>query len=154
MNYDESLLSAAVSAGTCSEYYGLCSEYPLVPGQYSKKAPFKEILAAAEGNMPLTKQRGPGIVFEVGGLPEGVSLNIIVQSGGTIETDFVVEHADQAHRGTFAILCNEAMMHAGHSAPNPPYPRPVCASADAVVAVVRRLQGMVIALEKALKCAE
>ncbi|MDF3196600.1 hypothetical protein [Pseudomonas sp. 1928-m] len=149
MNYDLSLLKAANSVGLCSAYYKLCNDHPFISGSGSKKIPFKEILAAAEGIINLSKLRGPGTVFQVGRLPEGVSLNIIIQSGGTVETDIIIQHPQKEYRATFAILSNETLKYAGLSAPNPAYPRPICASAKEMIIVFARLQELTISLAKA-----
>jgi len=151
MNYAPALLSAANQAGICAAYYKLCAEHPLVPGSSAKKVPYKEILAAAKGQLSLSKLPGPGTVFRVEGLPQGVSLNFIIQSGGTIETDFSIQQAQRKDGGTFAILCNEAMKHSGLAAPNPAYPRPTCSSSDAMVAAFKRFHELLLALAQAGK---
>lgn len=150
MNYDLSLLEAANNVSLCSAYYELCNNYPHIPGSGSKKTPFKEILAAAEGIIILSKLRGPGIVFQVGGLPERVSLNIIIQSGSSVETDIIIQHPQQEYRATFAILSNETLKNSGISEPNPGYPRPICTSANDMVIVIARLRELTIALAKAV----
>ena len=135
------LLAAANSAGVCGAYYRLCGEYPFISGSNTKKLPYKEILGAANGKILLSKLRGPGTVFQVEGLPKTISINFIIQTGGTIETDFLISEAEQEHRSTFAILCNEALKQAELPAPKPAYPRPVCSSAgDMVAAFVRLLE--------------
>jgi len=133
MNYAPNLLAAANSAGICSAYYKLCNEFHVIPGTCNRKLPFKEILATANGAISLSKLAGPGTVFQVGELPAGVSIAFVIQTGNSIESGFSIVEAQQEHKGTLAILCNEALKYAALPAPNPAYPRPVCASATEMV---------------------
>lgn len=135
------LLASALARGVCDRYYQLCAEYPLSASPDVKKVPYKEVLAAA-GELPLTMLKGPGTVFSAGGMPQGTELDFIIQSGGTVETGFSLG----ADRTTFAILCNLAMAHAGRPAPSPGYPRPVCSSAQAMVAVFARIRELALEL--------
>ncbi|WP_458071773.1 hypothetical protein [Rhodanobacter sp. BL-MT-08] len=149
MNYTRDILVAASQSGIGDAYYKLCKEHPLLPGTSVKKVPYKDILSAAVGVVLLSKLAGPGIVFKLGGLPDGVCLNFIIQSGGWVETHFVIAQAGQEQHGTFAILCNEALKHAGQPAPVPAYPRPVCSSATELVTVFCVFQELILALSKA-----
>lgn len=151
MNYAPILLEAANSAGICSAYYKLCNEFPFTPGVCNKKLPHKEILAAADRNIPLSKLAGPGTVLSVEGLPNGVSLVVVVQTGGSIETGFSIQHAHQENKGTFAILCNEARKFAGLPVPNPAYPRPICATAAEMTTVFVRLKELTLAFANAVQ---
>ena len=150
MNYSRDILDAASHVGIWDAYYKLCKEHPLVPGTSVKKVPYKDVLSAAEGVVLLSKLAGPGLVFKLGGLPDGVSLNFIIQSGGTVETHFVIGQAEHELHGTFAILCNEALKHVGQPTPVPAYPRPICSSATELVTVFYVLQELVLALSEAV----
>ena len=151
MNFTAETLNAANHADICGAYYRLCKEHPFVPGANHKKVPYKDVLVAAEGTVQLSKLRGPGTVFKVGDLPEGLSLNFIVQSGGSVETHFTIGGMGQEQQGTFATLCNEALKHSGHAAPNPPYPRPICESSTELAAAFRKLQELAVGLFGALR---
>jgi hypothetical protein len=148
MNLAPELLAAATRENICPAYYRLCAEYPYVAGM--NKTPYKEILAAAEDRLHLTKLSGPGSVLELVDLPDGLSLRFILQSGGTVETDFSVRENSAGFGGTFAIMCNEASKHAGLPPPNPGYPRPYCSSASAFVAVFDDLRHLLITLSRAV----
>jgi hypothetical protein len=86
---------------------------------------------------------GPGTGFQLSGLPDGVSLNFIVQSRTTVETDFTVPFKNAQQRGTFAIVCNAALVHHKMSVPTPPYPRPESHSIEELLAVFRGLDALV-----------
>ena len=153
MNFTAEILKAADQAGICSAYYRLCKEQPFLPGAANKKVPYKEVLAASAGIIQLSKLGGPGAAYKVGGLPDGLSLNLIVQSGGSVESHFTVHGVEQEQQGTFATLCNEAVKHSGQPAPSPPYPRPICSSSTQLVATFRTLQELAIALFGAVRAA-
>ena len=148
MSYSKDVLGAAIHAGTARAYYKLCAEHPIILGTNVKKVPYKEILSAADGVVPLTKIAGPGTVFRLGGLPAGVSLDFIIQGGGSVETHFAIGQAGHEQHGTFAVLCNEAIRHAGQPIPVPPYPRPICSSATELVSVFYTLQQLILALSE------
>jgi len=152
LTFPSNLLVAADLAGVCSAYYELCSEYPNVLGSTNVKLPYKAILEAAKEKIALTKLLGPGIVFQVGGLPEGVWLNLIVQSGGSVETYFVIRQGDDEYRGTFAILCNQARVAAGR--PDPQYPRPICTTASGMVAAFAAIKELTLQFAKGIQPAE
>lgn len=154
MSYPKDVLGAAIHAGTVRAYYKLCAEHPIILGTNVKKSPYKEVLSAAVGVVPLTKRAGPGAVFKLGGLPDDVSLDFIIQSGGSVETHFAIGQAGHEQHGTFAVLCNEAVRHAGQPAPVPPYPRPICSSATELVSVFCTLQQLIVALSEAVLEAE
>lgn len=148
MNFPPSILLAASSAGITEKYYDLCNRFPFKAGAPLKKVAAKEVLNSAQGTIQISKLAGPGTVFQLDGLPNGVSLNFIIQSGGTVETDFSVSFDDLEARGTFAILCNEAMKHQGLPAPNPAYPRPICSSAQDLVSVFKSFRELALLLLK------
>lgn len=148
MNFAPSILLAASSSGITEKYYGLCDRFPFKAGAPLKKVAAKEVLNAAQGTIQISKLAGPGTVFQLEGLPNGVSLNFIIQSGGTVETDFSVSFDGQEARGTFAILCNEATKHQGLPAPNPAYPRPICSSAQEMVSTFQSLRELALLLSK------
>ena len=142
------MLLAASSSGITDKYYGLCNRFPFKAGAPLKKVAAKEVLNAAQGTIQISKLVGPGTVFQLEGLPNGVSLNFIIQSGGTIETDFSVSFDGQEERGTFAMLCNEATKQQGLPAPNPAYPRPTCGSSQEAVSIFESLRELVLLLSK------
>jgi hypothetical protein len=90
-------------------------------------------------------------VFSVGGLPNGVSLAVIVQTGGSIETGFSIQYIQQEHKGTFAILCNEACKFSGLPVPNPAYPRPICATAAEMITAFVRIKELTLAFAEAVQ---
>jgi hypothetical protein len=151
MNFTPEILAAAIHEGICDAYYKLCEEHPFVPGANNEKARYKDVLMAAEGTVQLTRLGGPGTVFGAGGLPDGLSLNFIIQSGNSVETHFIIRGAGNEQQGTFATLCNDALRYAGLPPPNPAYPRPVCSSTTELVGAFRALQELAITLFGALR---
>lgn len=148
MNLESSILLAAFSLGVTEKYYGLCDRFPYKAGTPFKKIAGKEVLNAAKGKIEISKLTGPGAVFRLVGLPDDVSLNFIVQSGGAVETDFSLSIDGQKMRGTFAILCNESVKNQGFPAPNPAYPRPIGNSAQEMVSIFQSLGELVLVLAK------
>ncbi|WP_157798645.1 hypothetical protein [Dyella ginsengisoli] len=151
MNFTDEILSAANHAGICSAYYRLCNEHQFVPGTKNRKVPYKDVLAAADGKIQLSKLPGPGTAFKSGGLPEGLTLNFIVQSGGSVEAHFAIGGVGHEQQGTFATLCNEALKQSGQPVPSPPYPRPICGSPTELVAAFHALQELAVSLFGALR---
>jgi hypothetical protein len=149
MNYAPDLLAAAYSAGICAGYQELCSDYAVKAHGVATKLNGDEIVAAAYGQVPISKSSGRGLVFELASPPDDVSLKIIVLSGNAVETDFVIGRYRPRIRGSFAILCNKALKQAGLPLPSPAYPRPVCHSARDLAAVLGRLRDLVFALARA-----
>ena len=143
MNFAPEFLALVSNSDVCSSYYALCREHPLRLDVPLAKAPWKDILQAAAGRVPLTRLRDPGRVFQLGGLPHDVSLNFIIQGGGTVETDLVVPWRGTPQRGTFAILCNQATGYSGNPLPDPPYPRPEFHSLDELLIVVQRFDTLI-----------
>lgn len=86
MNFDLDFLTAVADSDICSAYYSLCREHPLRIGGPIEKAPATAVLKAAAGRVSLSKLSGPGTVFQLGGLPDNLSLTFIVQSRTRIET--------------------------------------------------------------------
>ncbi|WP_157212790.1 hypothetical protein [Herbaspirillum sp. CF444] len=148
MNFESSILLSTFSLGVTEKYYGLCDRFPYRAGALYAKIAAKELLNAAQGKIQISKLPGPGAVFQLVGLPDDVSLNFIVQSGGTVETDFSLLIDGQKARGTFAILCNESVKNQGFPAPNPAYPRPIGSSAEEMVSIFQSLGELVLVLAK------
>lgn len=154
MNLEDSLLDTAYAAGVTKQYYELCEKFQFGAGAPYKKVPFKAVLATASGRIDLSKLPGPGTVFQLGGLPAGLSLNFIVQSGGTVETDFCLSVGSETVRSTLALFCNTCLKNQGLPPPSPAYPRPICSSAENMVVVFESLKEIVFLLsEEALKAA-
>ena len=143
MNFAPEFLSAVAASNICSSYYDLCNKHPLRIDAPPAKSPFKEVLKAAVGRVQLTKLSGPGTVYQLDGLPDGVALNFIVQGRSTVETDFVVPYKETKEGGTFAILCNAALAHSGQALPTPPYPRPQFCSLDELLVIFQSFDGLV-----------
>lgn len=143
MNFNPDFLAAVADSDVCGSYYDLCREHPLRIGAPIEKAPATAVLKAAAGRISLRKLSGPGTVFQLGGLPEGVSLNFIVQSRTTVETDFTVPFKGAQEGGTFAIVCNAALAHTRKSVPNPPYPRPESHSLEELLAIFQSFDALV-----------
>jgi hypothetical protein len=150
MNLKTSLLAAAYSAGVPDKYYGLCTKFPFVDGVPYRKVAAKDVLAAATGHIEISKLSGPGTVFQLNGLPAGVSLKFIVQSGGTVETHFCITVDDQEAFDTFAGFCKECLEHQGLPPLQPPYPRPECNSAEDLIATFKELRELVLLLSRAI----
>lgn len=99
MAVDPEFVAAVASSNVCALYYALCDEYPLrlrIPRTTLAKTAVLEAAAARE--LPLEKLRGPGAVYRLSSLPENLSLNVIIQGGGSLETDFTVHFRDRPQR--------------------------------------------------------
>jgi hypothetical protein len=143
MSFSPDFIAAAAASDICASYYALCDEYPLRLNAPKASLTKNAILeAAAATSLSLEKLGGPGAVYRLSSLPDGLSLNFIVQGHGSLETDFTVQLADTAQRGTFATLCHSARISGGRPAHQPPYPRPTCLSADELVAAMKRLEDL------------
>ncbi len=149
MNLKTSLFTAAYSAGVPQKYYSLCAKFPFVAGVLYTKMGAKDVLAAATGQVEISKLSGPGRVFQLNGLPAGVSLKFVVQSGGTVETHFCLSADNQEAFDTFASFCKECLEHQG-LCPNPPYPRPVCKSTDDLIAAFQEFRDLVLLLSNTI----
>lgn len=73
----------------------------------------KNLLAATADIIPLEKLRGPGSVYRHLSLPEGLSLNFIIQGRSIVETHFSIETNGTRHESSFAILSKELTEFAG-----------------------------------------
>ncbi len=143
MNFAPEFLAFVSNSDVCSEYYALCREHPLRIDVPLAKAPWREILRAAAGRVPLTKLGGPGTVVRLGGLPEGVSLDFIIQGRSTVDTIFDVPWRGQSECGRFAILCNLSTECSGNPLPDPPYPRPEFHSLDELLTILQRFDTLI-----------
>lgn len=144
MAFSSSFLAAVDAAGICDGYYGVCAEHPFRPGPPEGSTSGKAVLEAAKGEIFLRKLQGPGTVFLLENLPAGLALNFIIQSRATVETDFSVSHQGQQERGTFAVLCHSALGYTGLPFRNPPYPRPVFASAQELIVIMQKLRAVLL----------
>lgn len=117
-------LSAAADAGIHTAYYALCHAHPLRLDQPSISTSARNVLGAVTDGVQLEKLRGPGSVYRILALPEGVALNVIIQGRDIIETHFRVVCAEYAEEGSFAILSRELMLFTATASTMPPYPRP------------------------------
>ncbi|RYF45755.1 MAG: hypothetical protein EOO38_15460 [Cytophagaceae bacterium] len=143
MAVDPEFIAAVASSNVCALYYALCEEYPLrlrIPRTTLAKTAVLEAAAARE--LPLEKLRGPGAVYRLSSLPENLSLNVIIQGGGSLETDFTVHYRDRPQRDGFAQLCYSARIFTGQPPCQPPYPRPTCLSVDEILPVIKRLDDL------------
>ncbi|MDQ1922248.1 hypothetical protein [Massilia pseudoviolaceinigra] len=148
MSAEASLFDTAYAAGVTKQYYELCGRFPLEPSASYKKVPFKAVLTAASGQIELSKLPGTGTVFQSEEMPDGVSLNFIVQSGGTVETDFCISVGNKVVRSTFAIFCNSCLKQQNLPLPKPAYPRPVCSSAEDLVVAFKSLRKLVLLISE------
>jgi len=143
MNFDPDFLTAVEDSDICSAYYSLCREHPLRIGAPIEKAPATALLKAAAGRVSLSKLSGPGTVFQLGGLPDNLSLTFIVQSRTRIETGFAIPFKEVQQQGTFAILCNAALTQSKMKVPSPPYPRPESHSVEELLAIFQEFDALV-----------
>ena len=140
---EQSFLSAAADCGIHTSYYALCDRYPLRLDLPSIPASAKSLLEATSGEVPLEKLRGPGSVYKLLGLPEGIALKFIIQKRTSIETHFSVAIGEMARTGTFAILCKDILANNGEPARSPPYPRPTFHSVEEFIAILRSFDQLV-----------
>ncbi|MDF7773981.1 hypothetical protein P1X14_01875 [Sphingomonas sp. AOB5] len=149
MFFSREFITAVAASDICETYYALCDDYPSRLDTPKASLAKKAVLEAAGAeSLPLEKLSGPGTVFRLSSMPPETGLNVIVQSHGSVETDFSVTFAGAEERGTFALLCHSALGVAGKPVRNPPYPRPTCLSADELVQVMKRLEALVHRLDK------
>ncbi|UXS03809.1 hypothetical protein [Agrobacterium tumefaciens] len=132
-----SLLAAASRSGIHTFYYKLCAGYPLRPEEPSIALPSKNLLAATADIIPLEKLRGPGSVYRHLSLPEGLSLNFIIQGRSIVETHFSIETNGTRHESSFAILSKELTEFAGTAKHVPPYPRPAFYSLNELLGILQ-----------------
>ena len=152
MDFSRGFLHTLISSGACDAYYSICEQHPLRPGNTRSAFSAAAVLEAAKGVVSVSRLRGPGSVYQLDGLPDGMALNFILQRGG-LETDFTVPSAEGTQRGTFAIACHAASVEAGRTPRNPPYPRPEFLSIDELVAIFAKLDSLVRRLSISLECA-
>lgn len=133
-----SFLSMIADSAICDEYYRVCDVHRTDPTE-PVKINARAILKAASERINLRKLEGPGVSYEVGGLPEAAELRFILQKAGSIETFFSVRYGDAIQSGRFPILCNMALSSEGRPVPNPPYPKPVYASIEELIVVFQEL---------------
>lgn len=113
--------------------------------------PFKDVLKAAEGKIDIKKLKGPGICYDVQGLPESVLLRFIVQSRTRVETYVKLSGVEQAHVSSFASMCCAAKQATGKAMPNPPYPRPEAHTLSELIQVFIQLKNLALAFDNAIK---
>lgn len=143
MNFPDEFLAAVALSDVCTSYYGLCQMHPLRIGAPKVQAPAKEVIKAAAGRVALSKLRGPGSVYRLGGLPTGTSLACILQGRCTVETDFTVLFRETQQRGTFAVLCKDASAYSGQASATLPYPRPNFYDLEELLGIFRELDVLV-----------
>jgi hypothetical protein len=152
MDFLINLIRAANASMFASDYHKICTEHSFNGIHTPVKLSSKEIISASTGVIKLTKLNGTGAVYKLDDLPYGLSLNLIIQSGGTIETDFKIEIGTNKFRGSLASLYNETMQSINNHPPKPPYPRPECSSAINFVTVVLQLKEIILKIHKELTC--
>lgn len=139
--FTDSFLKMIANSAICDEYYRICDAYRTDPTE-PVKINARAILKAASERINLRKLEGPGISYEVGGLSEMAELRFILQKAGSVETFFSVQYEDAIQSGRFPILCNLALSNDGRPIPNPPYPKPVYASIEELIAVFQELSAL------------
>ena len=137
--------------GLCNKYYQICKDHPIRIGEPIEKMPARSILKKAEENIELIKLKGPGSVYSVAGLPEGLELNYIIQSRTSVETSIHLNKLEKKGLGTFAILCLEIKENTSGNKPNPPYPRPHAHTLDELIEVFIKLKKLAIEINESIK---
>jgi hypothetical protein len=144
MTISTDLVNALSASDLCSSYYDLCNDYPSRLDQPKPSISARQVTEVARGRVDIEKLPGPGRVYGLLSLADGIDLNCIIGSQGYVETDVKIESTGE--RFTFAILCNQIHHLQMGVAPNPPYQRPRCLSADELVAVFIRFAQLSSAL--------
>jgi hypothetical protein len=139
------------SCGLADKYYDICNQHQLRIGESIEKMPFKEVLKAAEGKIDIQKLKGPGICYEVHGLPESVLLRFIVQSRTTVETHFELSNVKKEYVASFATMCLAAKEAAGRAKPIPPYPRPQAHTLNELIQVFLQLKDLALEFHRSTK---
>lgn len=139
------------SLGLADKYYGICSQHSLRIGEPIEKMPYKEVLKAAEGHIHIQKLKGPGICYEVQGLPETLFLRFIVQGRTTVETDLQLSDFKKEYVSSFATMCLAAKEAAGKEKPKPPYPRPEAHTLGELINVFTQLRDLALEFDKAVR---
>ncbi len=75
-------------------------------------------------------------------MPDGSSLNFIIQGHSSVEASFSFRYENGEVRGTFATLCNATMAHGNVPARKPPYPRPEFRSIEELLKILERLSDL------------
>jgi hypothetical protein len=133
---DLKFLRAAADCGIHSSYYALCDNHPLRPSLPSISISSKNLLEATSGAVPLEKLRGPGSVYKLLALPDGIALNLIIQQRTTVETHFNISSGETIRTGTFAILCKQILESNDEPVRSPPYPRPTFHSIEELIDIL------------------
>jgi hypothetical protein len=138
------------SQGCCDTYYELCNLHPLRIGESVEKMNARSILKSAETrNIKLSKLKGPGSVYKLEDLPEGIELNFIIQSRTTVETDLRISEFETLGLGTFSTICLAAKEAANSKLPSPAYPRPEAHSIEELLDIFEALRTLAIEFDEA-----
>lgn len=143
-------LSAALKAGIHTSYYALCDAHPLNLDAPKVSLAAKAVLGAAAGHLPLEKLRGPGAVYKLVALPEGMELNFILLGRDTVDTHFRISTAEAVHESSFAILSKNLLQVSGAPDPDPPYPRPSFYSMAELIGILQEFDRLVRTLGSAV----
>lgn len=143
MEYTSDFLAAVAASDIGPAYYALCREHPIRLDASPVKASSKDILKVASGRVAIENLQGRGTGFSLGALPDGVSLNFILQGRCTVETDFVVPFDTNPQSGTFATLCRAASIFHGGGHASPPYPRPNFYSIDELLDIFEKFDALI-----------
>lgn len=139
------------SVGLPDKYYEVCDQHPIRIGEPIEIMPFKEILKAAEGKIELNKLKGPGICFEVIGLPENLSLSFVIQSRTSVEGHLKFQNFEKEYLHSFATFCLAAKEAAGKEKPKPPYPRSQAHSLTEMVEVFIKLKELALQFGRSIQ---
>lgn len=150
---EAALLGIVARSSLRSDYYHLCRVHPLRSGAPPKGLASRELQRAASGRISLTKFSGPGHGYAVGGLPENVSLTLVIQGRTSVEADFRIPFKGTGRGGTIATLCHAATVFVGERPPEPPYPRPEFRTPDEFVEIALKLRALVGALAESVQSA-
>lgn len=134
----------------CNAYYKVCDRYPLRPGHPIESMSSRALLAAVNGTLALKKLPGPGTVYALSDLPNGLSLNFIIQSRTTVETHLILDSIQGPEAATLAILSLETLKQNSQPSPNPPYPRPQVYSLAELIACMGALRAVAISVHGAV----
>ena len=141
----------AIEVGTHESYYALCDAYPFRSEAPRIETSAKNIMAATSGLIPLEKLSGPGSVYKLLALPDGVGLNFIIQGRQIVETHFRIDADGITQEGSFAILCKGLLQVSGCESRTPPYPRPAFYSLDELIAIFRGFDLIIRKLDRGIR---
>jgi hypothetical protein len=144
-------LKTAIEVGTHESYYALCDAHPLRSGTPKIGVSAKNVMAATSGLIQLEKLSGPGSVYKLLALPEGVGLNFIIQGREIVETHFRINTAGIAEEGSFVVLSKDLLQVSGCENRTPPYPRPAFYSMDEFVDILQGFDLMIRKLERSIR---